>query len=94
MSYVLVNKQSQVRHNQLPKSGSSYKSEAAAKAALTRYRGGPMSLGDDWCIMSMAEYQAQVPMMTVTNLMTGKPLTIPADTPWACNPSSETYWSM
>lgn len=32
-------------------------------------------------------------MMTVKNLMTGKDVQIPSDTPWCCNPASETYWS-
>ena len=31
---------------------------------------------------------------TVTNLMSGKEIQIPTDTPWCCNPASETYWSM
>ena len=31
---------------------------------------------------------------TVKNLMTGKNVEIDADTPWCCNPASETYWSM
>jgi hypothetical protein len=33
-------------------------------------------------------------MKTVTNLMTGKEIQIPHDTPRACDPSSELYWSM
>ena len=33
-------------------------------------------------------------MKTVTSYMTGKKVEIPADTPWCCNPASETYWSM
>jgi len=33
-------------------------------------------------------------MKTVTNLMTGKPVEIAHDTPRACDPSSELYWSM
>lgn len=33
-------------------------------------------------------------MKTVKNLMTGKDVQIDRDTPWACNPASETYWSM
>ena len=32
-------------------------------------------------------------MMTVKNLMTGKPVEIDRDTPWFCNPASEAYWS-
>jgi len=30
---------------------------------------------------------------TVKNLMTGKMIDIPEDTPWCCDPSSETFWS-
>jgi hypothetical protein len=31
---------------------------------------------------------------TVRNLMSGKDVEIPYDTPHCCDPSSETYWSM
>ena len=30
----------------------------------------------------------------VKNLMSGKDVEIAEDTPWCCNPASETYWSM
>jgi hypothetical protein len=30
----------------------------------------------------------------VKSLMTGQDVEIAADTPWCCNPASETYWSM
>lgn len=33
-------------------------------------------------------------MKTVVNLMTGKEVEIPHDTPRACDPSSELYWTM
>jgi len=33
-------------------------------------------------------------MKTVTNLMSGAQIQIPHDTPRACDPSSELYWSM
>ena len=33
-------------------------------------------------------------MVTVQSLMTGKDVQIDRDTPWCCNPASETYWSM
>jgi hypothetical protein len=33
-------------------------------------------------------------MITVKNLLTGQNVQIPEDTPWCCNPASETYWSM
>ena len=32
-------------------------------------------------------------MVTVKNLMTGADVQIDRDTPWACNPASESYWS-
>jgi len=36
----------------------------------------------------------EVPMKTVRNLMSGKEIEIPVDTPRSCDPSSELYWSM
>jgi hypothetical protein len=33
-------------------------------------------------------------MKTVKSLMTGKEVQIDRDTPWCCNPASESYWSM
>jgi hypothetical protein len=33
-------------------------------------------------------------MVTVKNLMTGQDVQIDRDTPWCCNPASETFWSM
>jgi hypothetical protein len=33
-------------------------------------------------------------MKTVVNLMSGKEIEIPHDTPRSCDPSSELYWSM
>jgi hypothetical protein len=32
--------------------------------------------------------------MTVKSLMTGQDVQIDRDTPWCCNPASETFWSM
>ena len=40
------------------------------------------------------EYYATTPTKTVRNLMTGKPVVIPVNTPYCCDPSTETYWSM
>ena len=31
--------------------------------------------------------------VTVKNLMTGQSVEIDRDTPWCCNPASETFWS-
>jgi hypothetical protein len=42
--------------------------------------------------MYRAEYVPS--MMTVKSLMTGQDVQIASDTPWCCNPASETFWSM
>lgn len=39
-------------------------------------------------------FDVQPATMTVKNLMTGQDVEIASDTPWCCNPASETYWSM
>ena len=39
-------------------------------------------------------FDVQERYTTVKNLMTGKDVQIASDTPWCCNPASETYWSM
>jgi hypothetical protein len=39
-------------------------------------------------------FDVQERYMTVKSLMTGEDVQISADTPWCCNPASETYWSM
>jgi hypothetical protein len=41
-----------------------------------------------------AFYLEQFTTKTVTSLMSGKEIEIPVGTPLACDPSSETYWSM
>jgi hypothetical protein len=39
-------------------------------------------------------FDVQPATMIVKNLMTGQDVEIAADTPWCCNPASESYWSM
>lgn len=93
MSYVVVNVDSKVRVRH-PRTGrETYRTKAAADAALTRYCTQAGYTRNMLAVMSYAEYRAQVPMITVINLMSGKPVEIAADTPWSCNPSSEAYWS-
>lgn len=38
-------------------------------------------------------FDVQERYATVRNLITGKDVQIEADTPWCCNPASESYWS-
>lgn len=44
--------------------------------------------------VSQFRFECVPAMKTVKNLMTGKEIQIPHDTPRACDPSSELYWSM
>ena len=44
----------------------------------------------DWPLLGINKTDKIV----VKNLMSGADVMIPEDTPWCCNPASETYWSM
>lgn len=95
MGYVLVNKQTGVKHRNLPRNGGSYKTLGAARAIMTRYAFGRGALGDEWEIMEEGAYRAQVPMVKVRNLMSDVEIEIPADQAGTCvDPSTERYWSM
>lgn len=39
-------------------------------------------------------FDVQERYITVKSFMTGQDVQIEADTPWCCNPASESYWSM
>ena len=53
------------------------------------------TLGAGYSVTDKATFLSlPVPMMKVRSLMTGEMVEIPVDTPWCCNPASETYWSM
>jgi hypothetical protein len=69
-----------------------YKTHGAAQATRTRLCRKAGWTVDQLNIVSRDTYRT--PKMTVKNLMTGAPVEIDADTPWSCNPASETYWSM
>ena len=86
-SYVIVDSNgSKVTYR--PTNRESYRTEAAAKAAVTRMNTPGLR------VMTGEAYRAQVPMKKVRNLMSGLEMEIPADTPLHMDPSSETYWSM
>lgn len=109
MSFVIYNKDtteiySYVRHNPW-KRVESYKTMAAAKAALTRLHkkwladndvlvsnDGPMfeyGIADRAWFHDFIEKQ-----VTKRNIMTGAEFQERVNTPYYCSPSSETYWSM
>ena len=73
----------------------SFATEAAAKAALTREHNRRAVDRKNFLITDSDNFFANVQkMVTKTNLMTGKTFQQPANTPRACDPSSELYWSM
>ena len=69
-----------------------YKTWGAALATRTRLCNKAGWSVSELKIIERSTYRA--PKVTVKNLMTGKPVEIDADTPWCCNPASETFWSM
>jgi len=69
-----------------------YKTHGAARATRTRLCNKAGWNVSQLSIVATKHYQS--PKMTVKNLMSGAPVEIDADTPWCCNPASETFWSM
>ena len=69
-----------------------YKTFGAAQGTRTRLCRKAGWTVSELNIVSRDTYRS--PKMTVKNLMSGAPVEIDADTPWCCNPASETYWSM
>ena len=82
MGFVLVHKMHRTRHLTLPRSGGVYKTEAAAKAALTKVRAKCHTLESEWEVMEEQAYHAQVPWVEVTDKLTGEKVQERADTPW------------
>jgi len=92
MAYVVVDKKSQTKVTNRNTGVSSYPTLGGARRAATR--NNKKNDGREYVAMSDAEYKAQLPKITVKNMMTGIDVVIDADTPLCCDPSSETYWSM
>jgi hypothetical protein len=92
MSYVIVAKGTGLIVTDGPNKTRAYKTFGAAKATRTRLCTKAGWNESQLNIVDRATYTA--PKITVKNLMSGKPVEIDADTPWCCNPASETYWSM
>ena len=74
--------------------------EGGAKRSVTCLKKGQKALGrgsraGTYAYMDLEDWDSRtVPMKKVRNLLSGKEIEIPADTPLCCDPSSETYWSM
>jgi hypothetical protein len=56
---------------------------------------GNKSMLDVYAYTDMENYSKNVVYTkTVKNLISGKEIEIPSNTPYCCDPSTETYWSM
>ena len=84
-----------VFHTEFPHQDKRYfKSASGAKRATTCANRNAGKLVYNWVEESWFLLKYPVKMKTVKNLMTGKEVQIAEDTPWCCNPASESYWSM
>ena len=84
-----------VFHTEFPHQDKRYfKSAAGAKRAATCANRNAGKTVYNWVEESWFLLAYPVKTKTVKNLMTGKSVQIAEDTPWCCNPASETYWSM
>ena len=92
MSYVIVVKGTGLIATDGPNKSRAYKTYGAARATRTRLCRKAGYSVSQLTIVPRDTYVA--PKITVKNLMTGQHVEIDADTPWCCNPASESYWSM
>lgn len=82
-------------HPKVKTDHTSFASEGAAKAALTREVNGGAVQREDFLITDSDNFHTNVEkMVKKRNLLSGTEFEQPANTPRACDPSSELYWSM
>jgi hypothetical protein len=67
---------------------------AAARAAITREHNRGAIHAASFAVASCDEFAKIEKTVTVQNLMSGKDVVQSVNTPRACDPSSELYWSM
>lgn len=100
MSYVVYEKASTKRIDNLnggPRDRTSFATEAAAKAARTRFLKAQMVYGpDDILIADSDRFYAEIEKEEkgVSGQDGRTPVTVRANTPYCCDPRTERYWSM
>lgn len=90
MSYVVVSSGTGLIVTDGPNRTRAYKTFAAAKATRTRLCSKAGWRVNQLKIVARDSYRA--PKITVKSLMSNALVEIDADTPWCCNPASESYW--
>jgi hypothetical protein len=93
MTYVIVAKGTGLIVTDGPNKTRAYKTFGAAKATRTRLCNKAGWTENQLDIVDYITYTAPQRRIIVKNLMTGKPVEIDADTPWACRVDSEAFWS-
>jgi hypothetical protein len=84
-----------VFHTEFPRQDRRYfKTLAGAKRSATCSNRNAGKFVYNYVEESWFDLKYPVKTKVVKNLMSGKEVEIAEDTPWCCNPASETYWSM
>ena len=93
MSFVIYNNET-TRTHRTDKRKESWKTEAAAKAEMTRFF-APRELTDEWSIAEATDFRDNIELkVRRKNMMSGKWFTVRVNTPAYMDPSCESYWSM
>lgn len=72
-----------------------YATEAAAKAAVTRFAKKGVCVADEVAVAEAKFYSENIETQVKrVNMMSGKEYYESVNTPSYCSPSSESYWSM
>jgi hypothetical protein len=97
MNYIAYHKDTTVymrNHRGVKTKHTHFASAAAAKAAITREAKRGAIVADDFRVADAQSFIIIEKTVTVKNLMTGKDVVQPVNTPRCCDVSSEAYWSM
>jgi len=95
MAYVIYNKETTKIIKERQFSKSQYLTEAAAKAAITRFTKKGMIVTGECAIADYIDFTNNIEAKVKrVNMMSGKEYYESVNTPSYCSPSSESYWSM
>lgn len=97
MSYIAYHKETTrylSNHKGVKTHKEHFESAGAAKSAITREAKRGAIKAEDFAVLESSEFAKIEKTETVKSLMGGKEVVQSVNTPWCCNPASETYWSM
>ena len=97
MSYIAYHKETTrylTNHKGVKTDKTVFATQSAALAAITREANRGAIKAEDFAVLESSEFAKIEKKETVKSLMGGKEVVQSVNTPWCCNPASETYWSM